>query len=426
MAIDLVLRAAFVIPVAAPPIHDGWIAVADGRIVDLGRGPAPPAERVVDHGRAAIMPAFVNAHTHLGCAFLRGEVADLAFLDWLGGDVTPRVIAAAENDREGMAAAALLATRELAAGGVGTVAESFFDACGARALAEVGLRGIFFRELFGSRADDLDDYLARSEARIADDLAAPRSPLIGYGLAPHAPYTVPLVVLRAAVARARREGLRLSIHLAESAEEARFFRTGDGPMRALFAPGERLARYAIGRGPALMLADQGLLGPETILVHGVQLDADEIEALAASGAGLVHCPSSNANLAVGIAPIEELLEAGVTVALGTDSPASTAKLDLFEEMRLAIALQRLRHGRPGRLDAACALEMATLAGARLLGLDDRIGSLEIGKDADLAVVALDRPVQRSLRDPVAALVLASTPADVRALLVAGRAIEVPA
>ncbi len=420
MALDLVMRAAWLVPVTAPPIAGGFVALQGERIVDLGPGEGPRADRVLDFGAAAIMPAFVNAHTHLGCAFLRGEIDDAGFLDWLTGDVTPRVMTIVEDDRALLESCALEAARELAAGGIGTVADCFFDDCGRRALEQVGLRGIFFREIFGSRADDLDDYAARMTRRYSRDRAELVDDLRGYGIAPHAPYTVPLEVMRAAVELARAGGSRVSIHLAESVEEVEFFRRGGGPMRDLFAAGSRASRYRFGAGPARMLADEGLLGPESILVHAVQVDADELEAIASSRASVVHCPSSNARLAVGIAPVEEMLAAGISLALGTDSPASTGKLDMFEEMRLAIALQRLRLGRPGRLDSARVLEMATLGGARALGLEDRIGSLEIGKLADLAVVDLGRPTQARVRDPIAAIVHGGLPSDIRLLLVGGR------
>ena len=168
-----------------------------------------------------------------------------------------------------------------------------------------------------------------------------------------------------------------------------------------------------------MLAGEGLLGPTLVAAHCVHADAEEIELLARHGVGVAHCPRSNGYLGCGVAPLAELREAGVTVSIATDSPASTPSLDMFEEIRAAIVGARARGGDPGALTASEALELATLGGARVLGLSDQIGSLVPGKLADLAVTSLvDSPFD-PVEDPVIAVVLGGSPDRVAATLVAG-------
>ncbi|MEZ6197925.1 MAG: amidohydrolase family protein, partial [Planctomycetota bacterium] len=306
---------------------------------------------------------------------------------------------------------------ELLAGGVGTVGDGFFHDAGVVALRETGQRGVFFREFFGVSAPDDGDYLAACERRIDEDLARVPGGLVGYGLAPHAPYTCPGAVLAGLAARAERDGLRLSIHVAESPEEDDFFRRRRGPMMARFDRGDR---HDLGRSPVAALAARGALGPRTLLVHAVHVDEDDLDLIASSGATVVHCPGSNHHLGVGVAPIVALRARGIPLAIATDSAASRGKLDLFEEMRLAVFAQRAAARNATALDATAALEAATLGGARALGLEDRIGSLEVGKDADLAAVRLDRLRHRPCVDPVFALVFSAQTDDVLGVWVAGR------
>lgn len=414
-----VVAADHVVTIEGPVLSPGFVVIADGLIEDLASGP-PPDDRgpVENYGRAALLPGFVNAHTHLGCAFLQGEADDSDFMEWLTGDVAPRVIATVRDAPDVLAAAARCAAEELARGGVTTVADSFFHPAGAEALVDVGLRGRFHGEVFGSMAEDLDAYAARAIAEL--EASSAPGPLVDFGVAPHAPYTCPRDVLVAVDAAARRLGMRSTVHVAESREELAFFRDATGPMHERFTANGRSSRYALGETPIAMLDELGLLRPDVMLVHAVHITQADIETIASSGSPVIHCPTSNHRLAVGVAPIFELLRAGVDVALGTDSHASSGKLDMFEEMRLAVLSQRVRYGTSAALDARTALEMATLAGARAMGLDDRIGSLTPGKAADMMVVDLSGPATRRVADPESAVVWSATPAEVAATWVEGR------
>ena len=231
------------------------------------------------------------------------------------------------------------------------------------------------------------------------------------GVSPHAPYTCTVDTYRACAEL----GLPQATHFAESAAEREWLVDGSGDWSPLAEflvppPGETGIR---------LLAAEGLLGPSLMAAHCVHADAEEIALLAEHGVGVAHCPRSNGYLGCGVAPLDELVAAGVTVSIATDSPASTPSLDLFEEIRSAIVGARARAGRPDALPAATALELATLGGARVLGLDDRIGSLVPGKQADLAVISLVNSPFDPVEDPVTAAILGGSPDRVTATLVAG-------
>jgi 5-methylthioadenosine/S-adenosylhomocysteine deaminase len=212
------------------------------------------------------------------------------------------------------------------------------------------------------------------------------------------------------VARARARELRVVTHLGESRHELDALIGGTGLLTRFVAP--------FGRHPVLELAERGLLGPETIVAHAVHVGDGEIAALAASGAAVAHCPRSNALLGCGIAPLAGLRAAGVRVGLGTDSPSSALSLDMFEELRAALLLARASAGDPEALSTSAALQLATLDGARALGLADR-GALEPGLLADLVAVRLDRTPFWPCDDPAAALVLGGSPALVTLVAIGG-------
>ena len=231
------------------------------------------------------------------------------------------------------------------------------------------------------------------------------------GVSPHAPYTCTIDVYRACAEL----GLPQATHLAESAAERDWLVDGIGdwsPLAEFLVP-------PAGETGIRLLAAEGLLGPHLLAAHCVHADSEEIALLAAHGVGVAHCPRSNGYLGCGVAPLRELIDAGVTVSIATDSPASTPSLDLFEEIRTAIVAARARERRPDALSAAQALELATLGGARVLGLDDRIGSLVPGKQADLTVISLAGSPFDPVEDPVAAAILGGSPDRVTATLVAG-------
>ncbi|MCA9321679.1 MAG: amidohydrolase family protein [Planctomycetes bacterium] len=416
-----VLQAAAIVPIAADPLEPGWIAIEAGGIVALGAGP-PPSDRgpVHDYGAAVIFPGFVNAHAHLGCSFLAGVADDAGFFEWITGGIQPRVMRALDQEQGRIRDCARAAARELLAGGTTCVAEGFFHDAGAEAGAAAGLRGRFHREFFGARAPDLDEYLARVRDQIADDQAQDWSGW-EYGLAPHSLYTCPAAVLALLRDESKARGLPLTLHLDESPEEHLAFRDRRGPLWELLSEGDP-TRFRTGLRPVELIQELGILETSPVLVHLVQIEPADVAILADSQAGVVHCPSSNLRLAVGTAPVLDLIEAGVAVALGTDSLASTGRLDMFEEMRLFLLGQRGRYATTRGLNTQRALELATLGGARVLGLDALIGTLTPGRRADLCVVQLDTRPPRDRLSLASQIVWNGRPQDVLATWVDGRCV----
>jgi len=415
-----IFAARFVLPVAAPVVEDGAVAVQDGRIVAAGpvagvREAAGADATTYDLGSVAILPGLVNAHTHLELAWaVDAELPRGDYVKWVEALVERREAGEPPGARKA-AEGALDALARRGTVALGDVANGVFTA---GLLARSPLHAVVFHEIYDLGADRGEATLFAAARRLdeiaADPHVAQARDRIRVALAPHSPHTTSAALLRALAGRSGATSDPLSIHVAESAEEVAFLRDGSGPLGALLrargAYGDDWAPP--GRTPIEHLRRLGVLSPRTLVVHCVYLDRSDHRTLQSSGATVVTCPRSNLALGVGRAPISELLREGVPVALGTDSLASVPDLDLFAEM----ATLRTEHP---RLSAATVLRMATLNGARALGLGDRLGSIEAGKLAALVVVPLDPgddpltavcavpPVIYGLRD--AARVLAGAP-----------------
>ncbi len=398
------LSADWVVPVEGDPIADGAVAIGDdGRIAAVGtRSELGEGDHFAD---AVILPGFVNAHSHLEYAAYAGFGDGLPFGPWIALHVERK----SRIDLADMEAIARLGALECLRSGITTVGDCSFSGAAATACAELGLGAIVYLEVFGADASPIHERFEPMRGRIQSAL----SDRVRLGISPHAPYTCTVDLYRASTEL----GLRVATHLAESEAETDFLRSGSGGWRD-FA--ELLVPPPATTG-IRMLADAGLLGPHLLAAHCVQADAEEIDLLATHDVAVAHCPRSNALLGCGIVPLLALRDAGVRVCIATDSPASTPSFDMFDEMRAAIAGARARERRPDALTAAVALELATLGGARVLGWDDQIGSLEVGKQADVAVWRLDRLGHAGIVDPVAALVLGSQP-PLELLLVGGRSV----
>ena len=390
-SVDLLINARWTVPVQPSGIvfDEHAVAVRAGRIVAV----LPQAEararfaavRTVELPRHVLIPGLVNLHTHAAMSLLRGISDDLPLMRWLQEAIWPaesrHVDATFVRDGTRLAAA------EMIRGGITTCNDMYFHPeAAAEAFAEVGMRavvGAVMLEFPTPYASDAADYLRKGLA--ARDRWQGH-PLIGFSIAPHAPYTVADASFIHARAIADELGLPIHIHVHETAHEV---------ADALAAHGCR---------PLARLARLGLLGRNFIGVHAVHLDEADIELLARHGCSVAHCPSSNMKLASGIAPVPRLLAAGVPVGLGSDGAASNNRLDLIQEMRHAALLAKV-----GSLDATVvpahtALRMATLDGARALGMDDRIGSIETGKFADLCAIDLAPIACQPCFDPVSHLV----------------------
>jgi 5-methylthioadenosine/S-adenosylhomocysteine deaminase len=396
----IVYAADWVLPVEGAPLERGGVAVEDGRIVAVGPADELEGERR-EFPEAAILPGLVNAHSHLEYAVYAGFGDGLAFGPWLHTHIERK----ARIGWDEFVAIARLGAAECLASGVTAVGDASFSGASAIAADQVGLRGIVYLEVFGSDVQAARERLAETLSRVESEL----STRILLGVSPHAPYSVSPEVYAAAYALER----PVATHVAESDDEASFLLRGEGPIAAVSEvdpPGATAVRH---------LAAHGLLEPRVLAAHCVKVDDEEIELLAEHDVAVAHCPRSNALLGCGIAPLRALLDAGLRVGLGTDSPASTPSFDMWEEMRAAIYAARARAERPDALRASEALELATLGSARALGLAGEIGSLAPGKRADLAVVSLTGSPYLPWEDPTVAVVFGGSPERVELTLVEG-------
>lgn len=415
-----VYTAAWVLPITAAPIVDGAVIVDGEAIAWVGPASALPAlgpdVRRVDLGASVLMPGLVNVHTHLELTALRGFLEGLAFGEWLS------VLTRARRecfDTDSLFDASCAGIDEGLRNGITTFADTTESGAPLAAMHARSVRGIGFLEVFGPDPAQCP----ASMNTLLHDAAALRArdtSLVQTGLSPHAPYTVSATLLRAVADAAQNGQWPVAIHVAESDDETRFVRDGEGHFAdRLRARGIRVAPQA--RSPVALLEACGVLACRPLLIHAIRIDEDDIACIARTGATVAHCPISNLKLGHGIAPLERLRAAGIAVGLGTDSVASNDRMDLLGEARQATLLQSLRLGVPDALSAHDALALATIGGARALGLDARIGSLEVGKAADLSAFPVQQDEAQPMFDPAVTLVhvlAGAVPAEL--VVVAGR------
>jgi 5-methylthioadenosine/S-adenosylhomocysteine deaminase len=394
-------HARWVCPISSAPFSDGTVAVENGHIAYVGpRSTAPREGEELDLGEVILMPGLVNTHCHLELTAMRGFLDGLGFRDWILRLTSAR---RAVLTQEMMLDAARLGVVEGLQHGITTFADTGDSGAGFDALLELGARGISYREVFGPDPSQCDEAIAGLAAKV-DEMQQRATPLVRIGVSPHAPYTVSDQLFRATAALARERGLPLAVHVAESALESDLVERGEGG----FAEGLRsrdIAVTARARTPIALMESLGVLGAQSLLIHCVRVDAEDVAAIAQHDCAVAHCPASNAKLGHGIAPLTQLLDAGIRVGLGSDSVASNDRMDILDESRLAVLLAGARERRHDALGSDRALSLATLGGARALGIDETIGTLQIGKAADLAAFRVPE-VRSPVHDPVSALIFA--------------------
>jgi 5-methylthioadenosine/S-adenosylhomocysteine deaminase len=405
--VDSLILAAHVLPVEPRAVlADHAVAVRDGRIVALLPREAAlarfAARETVDLDRHVLIPGLVNLHCHAAMALLRGLADDRALMPWLEEHIWPAEARHASD--EFVHDGALLAMAEMLRAGVTCVNDMyFFPGATARAALRAGMRaalGIIAIEFPSAYAADARDYL---EKGLATRDAYRGEPLLSFCLAPHAPYTVGDETMKRIAVLSEELDVPIHTHVHETIGEVQ----------------QGLARNGV--RPIERLRALGIVGPRLVAVHCVHLDDAEIELFARENVSVAHCPSSNMKLASGIAPVALMRSRGVAVGLGTDGAASNNRLDVLTEMRHAALLAKVTSGDAGTLNALEALEMATLAGARALGLESRIGSIAPGKSADLAAVELSAIETLPCFDPASHLVYAAGRENVTHVWVEGRA-----
>lgn len=405
---DVLLRAAWVCPVAAPPLADGWVTVRSGRIAQVGSGhDAPAATRTELLGDVVLLPGLVNAHTHLELSWLRGRVPPADdFLSWVGDLMKARRGLEQPGDRatSDPARAAIASMRATGTVAVGDISNALITP---QLLTDARMPAVVFHELLGFKVTDGPRHVAEAVARHVG-LA---SEYVRMAVAPHAPFSVSRELfdaIRDHVADA--VPAPTSVHVGESREEVTLLTTGGGPWR------ERLKTLgawregwtAPGVGPGDYLCDLGVIAEGTLVVHGVQLADSELARIAEAGATLVTCPRSNVWVGVGAPPIERFLTSGVSLALGTDSLASVSDLNLFSELAV---LGQIAPEAPSRE----LLAMATQGGADALGLGDDFGAILPGRRAVLVAVK----VPPGLADPEAAMLDGVSPGRIRVIDLGG-------
>ena len=415
------LTADHVLPITSEPISGGAVMIDADKIVAVGTrtdlSTAHPDVEVIDLGEAAILPGFINCHSHLELTSMRGSLDDVEhdFSAWLLRLNGLR----AEMSDDDIKAAAVAGAREGAAAGVTCFADiGRMGFAGLHALKEVGLRGIVYQETeFSPEVATAEEDFAKLIGKFSD-LREGDTDLVRVGLSPHSPYTVSSRLFEMIAQVSIIDRVPLHIHVAESAAEHELLTQGTGFFTTVYD------KYGVEwqsphSTPIEYLERLGVLSAQPLLAHCVTASQADIERIARNGATMAHCPKSNAKFGHGSAPFEAFLDAGIAVGLGSDSVASNNVCDILEEARFASLTARNREGSRRFITAREMLETATIGGARALRMDDKIGSLESGKQADIAVISLANIAQQPVNDIHAALVFASNARDVRMTMVAG-------
>jgi 5-methylthioadenosine/S-adenosylhomocysteine deaminase len=407
-AVSLILTGGTVITVdgAHRVIPHGAVAVDGTDIVAVDTAEAVAAgyrgRAVVDTTDDIVLPGLVNTHGHAPMVLYRGLADDLALMDWLQRYIFPAE--AKTVSPEMVRVGTRLAALEMIQSGTTTFTDMYyFEEEIARTARDAGLRGVLGETIIKFPVADAKtpaDALKRADAYIAEFR---HDPLITPAVAPHSAYTLDRDTLLACRDLALKYDVPLLIHLAETQDEVR-----------------TIAESSNHLTPTGYLESIGFWTPRVVAAHGVWVTDDDIAILKRRGVGVSHNPESNMKLASGVAPVPKYLAAGVKLGLGTDGAASNNDLDMFEAMRQAAFLHKLETHDPRTLPATQALELATMGGARVLGLQDAIGSLEPGKRADLIVVGTNRARQTPLYDPISQLVYATHGDDVKTTVVNGR------
>jgi len=420
---DVILRGGTVVTMdAARRVLTADVHVRGNTIVQIGRVPmgrvqvgrvkAPSAAALVLDARGcAVMPGFVQTHVHLCQALFRGMADDLPLLEWLKQRIWPLEAA---HDERSLYASARLGLAEMLRAGTTTILDmgtvNHHDAV-FTAIAESGMRAFSGKAMMDTGAgvprglrETTKQSLAESD-RLRARWHGAEDGRLGYAYAPRFILSCTEKLLRGAAAAAHATpGVLLHSHAAEHADE------------------RKAVRDALGKDDVSALAEYGVTGPRTVLAHGVQLRPGEMRSIARAGTRFAHCPSANMKLASGIADVVAMRDAGMLVGIGADGAPCNNRMDPFTELRQAALLAKVKRGDAGALKAEDALAMATIDGARVLGIDALTGSIELGKRADLAVVRLDALHAEPGGDATARIVYACTASDVKHVLVDGRVV----
>lgn len=420
-----VLSADYVLPISGELIKDGAVAIEKDKIIAVGNREKLAREfsesERENFSEAVIMPGFVNCHSHLEITAMRGFLDDVEedFYSWLIKLTVTRGEKLTEKDVE---TAAILGALEGARSGVTCFADiGRMGKAGFAALKKNGLRGVVFQETEFSPDNKTapEDFEKLKEKFL--NLKDAETELVKIGLSPHAPYTVSRNLFERITEYSLEKNVKITIHVAESAQEQELMTNGTGFFADVYK------KYGFEwNSPNLSSVEYldqiGVLRAEPLLAHCVKVSERDIELIKQNDSRIAHCPKSNAKFGHGVAPLEKFLASSVKVGFGSDSVASNNVCDILEEARFGTLYARNAPERKRFLKAKEIIETATLGGAKALGLENEIGSLEAGKQADLIVITLDELAQMPVNDVYSALLFASNARDVRLTMVAGKEI----
>jgi 5-methylthioadenosine/S-adenosylhomocysteine deaminase len=421
----MLLTARYVLPVAAPHIENGAILVHDDVIVEIGDvdhlRTLHPDEEVRDFGLAALMPGFIDTHTHLEYSAMRGLVDDLPYSQWkLQLLQKERLFTSQDWDDS-----ALLGALEALQSGITLVGDVTETGASGHAAQAAGMRAVIYREVATMEKSQVTAVMDKAASDIAAWRETTDPTRLTIGIAPHSPYSCNPELFRR-VADYAMDGTPVAIHLAGSVEEYQFVKYGSSMLatdvRDTFDADAPLW-LPTGVSPVRYVLQWGLFDvPNILAVHCTQVDESDIEVLAMRDVAVAHCPRCEAKLGMGTAPVERFLSTGIRVGLGTDSPAASNSMDVFEEMRIGLLVQRAALGAERFMNARQFVKMATLDAARALRVDDRLGSLEPGKQADIIAVDLSKSHQIPTHYPYSTLVHTANQENILATMVAGKVV----
>lgn len=422
----MLICAQYVFPVTSDPITNGAVLVRDGKIRDVGQADMLklryPDEETVDYGLAAVMPGLVDLHTRLEKTVLRGVAHDVPYATWILSilELGSRLEVSDWYD------SAILGGLDALSSGITTVADITSTGAACTAAQKLGLRGVIYREVAAMDKSRVSYAIRSAENDILHWREEVDQDRITIGIAPGAVYAIHPSVFTQVSECARKMNLPVAMRLAGSREEYNFVKRGSS-MFAVHTMDDSKRGYVeippwmpTGVTPVRYALNWGAFESSNVLViHAVHVDDDDIKKLREYNVSICTCARSNAQLGMGIAPLGAFLRAGLNVGFGTDSPAATESIDMISEMRMSMLIQRAFDTRRF-LDSSTVLELATIGGARALGIDDKVGSLEIGKCADLIAVDLSSSYQTPDADPVSAVVNTCSSSDVLMTMVDGK------
>lgn len=420
----IIIAADYVLPISSVPVRRGAVVIDGGKILDVGTRDEIsvkfPSVKIDDFGAAAMLPGFVNCHSHLELTAMRGSLDNVEhdFRSWL---LKLNDLRASMTDVD-IQTTAVAGALEGARAGVTCFGDiGRIGVAGLEALKRVGLRGIVFQETDFSPDNRTAEDDFKTLAAKFESMRASETDLVCVGLSPHSPYTVSSQLFELIAQYSILNRVPLTIHAAESASEIELLTRGTGFFTEIYEKSD-LEWHSPHCSPIQYLEKLGVLAASPLLAHCVHASEEDINRIAANGAKIAHCPKSNAKFGHGAAPLEKFFDQQIAVGLGSDSVASNNVCDMLEEARFATLMARNREDSRAFMSAAEALELATLGGATALGLDEQIGSLDAGKHADITVISLDKPAQQPINDVHAALVFSSNARDVRMTMVAGKVV----